>query len=122
MAAVTCGCSTSASDGAASRPTAPSTVVVQNLQAAPQTVSAAVSKSCYDVRMVRVQRTFATEQDGFAFAAAHLFPVWRDGAEPFLSIGDRKGLRFFMRSMSRADVIAFTVVAGRWSILGTGHC
>lgn len=122
MATAVCGCSEGPSQDAAARPMPSETTVVQSLQATTQTVSASVEKSCFAVHPVGSARTFGDSAAALDFASAHLLPRWRDAPQPFDEIGEHGATRFFMRSMTRADVVAVRVGAGRWHIVGTGHC
>lgn len=66
--------------------------------------------------------TFLDAADALAFASARLLPRWRDAPQAFDAIGERGATRFFLRSMTRADVVALRIDAARWHIVGTGHC
>jgi hypothetical protein len=122
LAAVACSCSAGSGSEATSRPGPSTTTIVKNLHATTRSVTATVDRSCYGVRPVRTTRTFRDSASALTFASSRLLPRWTDAPQPFESIGQRGATRFFMRSMSRADVVALDVSSGAWLIVGTGHC
>ena len=85
-------------------------------------MTASVEKSCFAVRSVSSTRTFPDSAAALTFASAHLLPRWHDAPQAFDGIGDHGATRFFMRSMTRADVVALRTDGDRWQIVGTGHC
>jgi hypothetical protein len=123
VATFACGCSGSSIKAvAAARPTPSFTTIVKSLGAATQTQTASVETSCFVVRAVNSTRTFPDSSAALAFASGHLLPRWHDAPQAFDRIGDRGATQFFMRSMTRADVVAVRADRGRWHIVGTGHC
>ena len=121
IAAVACGCSKSPGSHPASPPIPSVTTVVKSVHAGGH-ATAVVDKSCYKVRPTTTTHTFRNSAAAVTFASANLLPRWTDAPQAFDSIGHRGGAHFYMRSMSRADVVALKVNDGRWLIAGTGHC